>query len=197
MGLSDGAFFMIKHTPLPNGNHPILSPVCPMGVADTLEPAIIGHFFVSRSFHFSLLGLIDQNLNSKYPISCLSIFCKKNLQNDSWLTNKRKTKNEINLTLDCFWSFRNHLMNEYVFKRILVPCQRKEMCKIPTKNNQNLTKIFLNSHIFKQFNVPCYYFWSFSWIAFEVLEIFWWINATSKGFWPPFSRHLQNRLFLK
>ena len=38
MGLSDGAFFMIKHTPLPNVNHPILSPVCPMGVADTLRP---------------------------------------------------------------------------------------------------------------------------------------------------------------
>merc|ERR1712051_388455 len=37
MGLSDGAFFMIKHTPLPNRNHPIASPVCPMGVADTLE----------------------------------------------------------------------------------------------------------------------------------------------------------------
>ena len=37
MGLSDGAFFMIKHTPLPNGNHPISSPICPMGVADTLE----------------------------------------------------------------------------------------------------------------------------------------------------------------
>ena len=37
MGLSDGAFFMIKPTPLPNGNHPISSPVCPMGVADTLE----------------------------------------------------------------------------------------------------------------------------------------------------------------
>ena len=37
MGLSDGTFFMIKHTPLPNGNHHILSPVCPMGVADTLE----------------------------------------------------------------------------------------------------------------------------------------------------------------
>ena len=33
MGLSDGAFFMIKHTPLPNGNHPILSHICPMGVA--------------------------------------------------------------------------------------------------------------------------------------------------------------------
>ena len=34
MGLSDGAFFMIKHTPLPNGNHPVLSPIYPMGVAD-------------------------------------------------------------------------------------------------------------------------------------------------------------------
>ena len=29
---------MIKHTPLPNGNHPISSPICPMGVADSLEP---------------------------------------------------------------------------------------------------------------------------------------------------------------
>jgi hypothetical protein len=38
MGLSDGAFFMIKHTPLSNGNHPCnSSPICPMGVADTLE----------------------------------------------------------------------------------------------------------------------------------------------------------------
>ena len=37
MGLLDGAFFMIKHTPLPNGNQPILSPFCPMGVADMLE----------------------------------------------------------------------------------------------------------------------------------------------------------------
>ena len=38
IGLSDGAFFMIKHTPLPNGYHPILSPICPIGVADTLGP---------------------------------------------------------------------------------------------------------------------------------------------------------------
>ena len=36
MGLSDGAFFMIKHNPFPNGNHPISSPICPIGVADTL-----------------------------------------------------------------------------------------------------------------------------------------------------------------
>ena len=35
--MSDGIFFMIKHTPLPNRNHPISSPICPMGVADTLE----------------------------------------------------------------------------------------------------------------------------------------------------------------
>jgi hypothetical protein len=41
MGLSDGAFFMIKHTPLPNGNHPISSPICPMGVADTLGLYIV------------------------------------------------------------------------------------------------------------------------------------------------------------
>ena len=41
MGLSDGAFFMIKHTPLRNGNHPISSPVCPMGVADTLEHGLL------------------------------------------------------------------------------------------------------------------------------------------------------------
>jgi hypothetical protein len=36
MGLSDGAFFMIKYIPLDNRNHPISSPICPMGVADTL-----------------------------------------------------------------------------------------------------------------------------------------------------------------
>ena len=37
MGPSDGALFMIKLTPLPNGNHPI----CPMGVADTLGSCCI------------------------------------------------------------------------------------------------------------------------------------------------------------
>ena len=41
MALSDGAFFMIKDTPLPNGNHPISSPICPMGVADTVEQGLI------------------------------------------------------------------------------------------------------------------------------------------------------------
>jgi hypothetical protein len=47
MGLSDGAFFILKHTLLPNGNHPISSPICPMGVADTLELRGLGaNFFV-------------------------------------------------------------------------------------------------------------------------------------------------------
>ena len=36
IGLSDGNLLMIKHTPLPNGNHPISIPICPMAVADTL-----------------------------------------------------------------------------------------------------------------------------------------------------------------
>ena len=40
MGLSDGTFFMIKHTPLPSGNHPISNPICPMGVADMLEQCV-------------------------------------------------------------------------------------------------------------------------------------------------------------
>ena len=48
MGLSDGAFFMIKHTPLPNGNHPILSPICPMGVADTLELGCVSFGALSK-----------------------------------------------------------------------------------------------------------------------------------------------------
>ena len=52
MGLSDGAFFMIKHTPLPNGIHPILSPICPMGVADTLEPYLNYELF--QIFHPTL-----------------------------------------------------------------------------------------------------------------------------------------------
>ena len=55
MGLSDGAFFMIKHTPLPNGNHPISSPVCPMGVADTLEQGIDN---VDMRLILSLFGFV-------------------------------------------------------------------------------------------------------------------------------------------
>ena len=41
---------------LPNGNHPILSPICPMGVADTLElgqsDLFIGLFGPIKLVHF-------------------------------------------------------------------------------------------------------------------------------------------------
>ena len=51
MGLSDGAFFMIKHTPLPNGNHPISSPVCPTGVADMMGTV----WFTKKSYKIMTL----------------------------------------------------------------------------------------------------------------------------------------------
>ena len=41
MGLSDGTFFMIKHTLSPNENSRISSPICPMGVADKLGPWLV------------------------------------------------------------------------------------------------------------------------------------------------------------
>jgi hypothetical protein len=72
MGLSDGAFFMIKHTPLPNGNHPISSPICRMGVADTL-----GHDF-KNSFQSGFLGIPSKTrakLESAY--SLMVHYCKK------------------------------------------------------------------------------------------------------------------------
>jgi hypothetical protein len=49
MGLSDGAFFVIKHNPLPNGNHPISIPIFPMEVADTLELVLESGFQVTFS----------------------------------------------------------------------------------------------------------------------------------------------------
>ena len=52
MGLSGGAFFIIKHTPLPNGNHPISSPVCPMEVADMLEPGVVS--FIKGTMFFNI-----------------------------------------------------------------------------------------------------------------------------------------------
>jgi hypothetical protein len=53
LGLSDGAFFMIKHIPLPNGNHPILSPVCPMGIADTLEQSHVPHIKIKTNLSYT------------------------------------------------------------------------------------------------------------------------------------------------
>ena len=37
MGLSDGAFFIIKHTPLLNGNHPHFEPYLPIGSSRYVE----------------------------------------------------------------------------------------------------------------------------------------------------------------
>ena len=86
MGLSDGIFFMIKHTPLPNGNHPISSPLCPMGVADTLEqqqtshveinPANCGcfHIFLAQLFPVILQNIYYRKLNEKtWPTWHLSV----------------------------------------------------------------------------------------------------------------------------
>ena len=57
MGLSDGAFFMIKHTPLPNENHPILSPICQMGIADTLGRCAVKFIF----FFFNKIITVKKN----------------------------------------------------------------------------------------------------------------------------------------
>ena len=63
MGLSDGPFFMIKQTPLTNGNHPISSPICPMGVADTLglkgfSSLIFLYFYVNTGCILSLMNIL-------------------------------------------------------------------------------------------------------------------------------------------
>ena len=58
MGLSDGAFFMIKHTPLLNGNHPISNPIYQMGVTDSLEHNSPGPFL----FVFYKLGYDTHDL---------------------------------------------------------------------------------------------------------------------------------------
>ena len=60
MGLSDGAFFTIKHIPLPNGNHSILSPICPMGVADTYVGAL---YQACDLYDTSLLQFREPRLN--------------------------------------------------------------------------------------------------------------------------------------
>ena len=49
MGLSDVAFFVIKHTPLPNENHSVWSPIYPMGVADMLGPGLYCYSILIRN----------------------------------------------------------------------------------------------------------------------------------------------------
>ena len=62
MGLSDGAFFMIKYAPLPNRNYPISSPICPMGVADTLRLSAVA---------FNIYYIFNQSQNST-PVEIVS-----------------------------------------------------------------------------------------------------------------------------
>ena len=71
MGLSDGALFMIKHTTLPNGNQPISSLICPMGVADTL-----GHGHSDNRCTIILLPIIEiyNNIEKKKYISVLFLY---------------------------------------------------------------------------------------------------------------------------
>ena len=69
MGLSDGASFTIKHTPLPNGNRPISSPVYPMGVADTLEHCLSQFSLVTGFFVGTRENILHISLSAffKYP----------------------------------------------------------------------------------------------------------------------------------
>ena len=67
MGLSDGAFFMIKHTPLPNGNQPISSPICPIGVADTLGQCTV-------EFSQPSIGDVSRDTISSFKVKVLAYF---------------------------------------------------------------------------------------------------------------------------
>ena len=78
MGLSDGVFFMIKHTPLPNGNHPNSSPIYPMGVANTLEQA-------PAALNLSANIIIDGDRAASFKVWALQLSCQ------SYLKGPRKT----------------------------------------------------------------------------------------------------------
>ena len=120
MGLSDGAFFMIKHTLhiLPNGNHPISSPICPMGVADTL-----GHFtphlgeinFGTTFFHEIFLqgfALLQKSLFMKIEMlhtswksasRCVLCTCKLDQRWLNFFDSKEKSKFVYKLAQQYFW----------------------------------------------------------------------------------------------
>ena len=70
MGLSDGAFFMIKHTLLPNGNHPILSPVCPMGVRSRYVGAQSHSNANKRFYGFKISNGLQLEQNEEVYLYC-------------------------------------------------------------------------------------------------------------------------------
>ena len=65
MGLSDGAFFMIKHSPLLNGNHSISSPLCPMEVADNIRWSSMRPFLSNNSWY---IWLKFSKINLHWPL---------------------------------------------------------------------------------------------------------------------------------
>ena len=155
-----------------------------------------GHFLVCCSFRFSFFW-------SKWPKSNKSAilfvyFLYKNPHFAwKWQLIDQKMKKKMNPTLDCFWSFRNRLMNGCEFRRVLAPCQWKEMCKIPTKNtskfDQNLSEVAFIQAI--QYALLLFFgifldcVWSFRNRLMNECDF--------KRVLVSFSRHLQNRLFLK
>ena len=106
MGLPDGAFFMIKHTPLPNGNHPIMSPVCPMRVADTLELCLASNSGVKNLKRQNRHQKSCCQMSPKSNVLALNIFNIKDLEvkhpaSKVWATNVLGIKQlESQATLD-------------------------------------------------------------------------------------------------
>ena len=99
MGLSDGAFFMIKYTPLPNGNHSILSPVCPMGIADTLGPYISRYsrcFLIIKFYRQINAFQIRDEMILKSPLSDIQHF-QISLANLACPTFNRHSKNKSSI----------------------------------------------------------------------------------------------------
>ena len=92
MGLPGGAIFTIKHTPLLKGNHPISSPICLMGVANTLEPNHKSDTQYSCRFSFSnfclewVLRFFNQTLH--YKLSSSDGFYKQGMSYVASLASK-------------------------------------------------------------------------------------------------------------
>ena len=67
MGLSDGAFFMIKHTPLPNGNQPNFEPHLPNGSGRYIVALSLCHVRKPNSFEKFTIQLLN---NKFHGLSC-------------------------------------------------------------------------------------------------------------------------------
>ena len=103
MRLLDGTLFIIKHTPLSDGNHPISSPICPMGAADTL-----GHNLFKPVKQISQQALRAYCSNI-YTIckgllqECLSFCCFKSSRNNLWCSESSNLYRKLPWGY-CFWN---------------------------------------------------------------------------------------------